>query len=100
MRTIANINALRPDDNPDPYRTLISCAVQVSRRHGIRSLTCRHLSARQKLACAVLLCWREAFVYFAFQVQRLTLFRDNPTAVHTLCACDNLAHMHHTHQPL
>jgi len=44
---------------------------QVSRRYGIRSLTCRHLSTRQKLACTLLLWWREVFVYFAFQVRAL-----------------------------
>ena len=43
--------------------------VQVSLRHGFRSLACRHLSLRQKLGCALLLLWREVFVYFAFQVR-------------------------------
>ena len=60
------------DEHPHPASHPLAeepCPAQVSRRHGIRSLACRQLSARQKLACALLLWWREVLVYFAFQVE-------------------------------
>ena len=58
---------------------------QVSRHHGLRAMMCRHLSVRQKLACALLLWWREAFVYLAFQVQFGTCVRLTNTYHSYLC---------------